>query len=154
VIFSAHKYIIVWVMNTFEAASSDLLAATEWPRIKTKNQLIMKKLLTLLAVTASLAVFVPTTSQARDSHGHSSRSFSHSCNSCGTSVYRERAVTGYDRHGHAVYGYRTVGHSCRSNSGHGRGHSSGQSSHHNSGRSGHISGPGFHLDLGGHSSRH
>ncbi|MES2595792.1 MAG: hypothetical protein V4662_10675 [Verrucomicrobiota bacterium] len=106
----------------------------------------MKKIITLLAVAVSFAVLSPTTSQARDGHGHSSsRSVSHSCGSCGTPVYRERAVTGYDRHGHPVYSYRTIGHSCRSSSGHGGGHSS----HGSSSGSGHVGLPGFHFDFGG-----
>ncbi|MFO1486383.1 MAG: hypothetical protein U1F71_23675 [Verrucomicrobiaceae bacterium] len=110
----------------------------------------MKKLVTFLAAVASFAVLTPTASQARDFHGSSSRSFSHNCGSCRTPVYRERAVTGYDRHGHPVYGYRTIGHSCRPSygSGHGHGgHSSGHGSNHGSG--GHFSLPGFHFDFGG-----
>ncbi|MCP5560179.1 MAG: hypothetical protein H7A55_20715 [Verrucomicrobiaceae bacterium] len=110
----------------------------------------MKKLITLLAVTASFAVLSPASVQARDDHGHSSsRSVSHNCGSCGSPVYRERTFNGYDRHGHPVFGYRTVGHSCRSSSGHGGGHGSG----HGSSSGGHISLPGFHFDFGG-SGRH
>lgn len=108
----------------------------------------MKKLITLLAVTASFAVLAPASVQARDSHGHSSRSVSHNCGSCGSPVYRERVITGYDRCGEPVYGYRTVGHSCRSSSGHGGGHGSGHGSSHGS-SGGHISLPGFHFDFGG-----
>jgi len=109
--------------------------------------LIMKKIITLLAVAASLAVLTPTTSQARDDHRSSSRSFSHSCGSCRAPVYRERVCTGHDRHGRAIYGYRTSIHSCRSS--HGHGHSShGHSSHgHNSNR-GRFSLPGFLFGFG------
>lgn len=105
----------------------------------------MKKLITLLAVTATFAVLAPVTMQARDSHGHSSRSYSHSCGSCRAPVYRERVFAGYNRCGEPVYSWRTVGHSCRS--GHGHGHSSGHGS-----RGGHVSFPGLHLDLGGRGS--
>ncbi len=100
----------------------------------------MKKLITLLAVTASLAVFAPASSQAYDGHS-SSRSFANRCGSCGTSVYRERVVTGRDCHGHPIFGYRTVSHNCRpSYSGH----------HHGHGRNAGPSRPsGFHFNLGG-----
>jgi hypothetical protein len=108
----------------------------------------MKKIITLMAATASLGLLMPSVLEAHDRHdsGHSSRSYSHNCGSCGSAVYRERTVTGYDRHGHPVYGYRTASHSCRSSSGHGSGH------HRSSG--GHISFPGFHFDFGGHGGRH
>ena len=60
----------------------------------------MKKLFTLIAVTVSLAVFAPASSQAFDGHGHGpSRSFANNCGSCGTAVYRERTVIGRDRPG-------------------------------------------------------
>jgi len=115
--------------------------------IKTPTSLIMKKLITLLAVAASLAVFTPTTSQARDDRRSSSRSFSHSCGSCRAPVYRERVCTGHDRHGRAIYGYRTARHSCRSSHGHGYS-SHGHSSHgHNSSRGG-FSLPGFFFGFG------
>ncbi len=101
----------------------------------------MKKLITLLAVTAGLAVFAPSSSQAFDGHGHSSsRSFSNNCGSCGTAVYRERVVTGYDRHRHPIYGYRIVSHSCRPrHSSHHHGHSSSFGPSRSS---------GFHFNLG------
>lgn len=76
----------------------------------------MKKIITLLAATASLAVFAPSSSHAFDGHRHGpapSRSFANNCNSCGTSVYRERVVVGYDRHRHPIFGYRIVSHNCR-----------------------------------------
>ena len=55
----------------------------------------MKKLITLLAVTASFAVLAPATAQAFDGHG-SSRSFSNNCGSCGTPV--EQAMAFYCTH--------------------------------------------------------
>ncbi|MES2597046.1 MAG: hypothetical protein V4662_17000 [Verrucomicrobiota bacterium] len=88
----------------------------------------MKKIITLLAVAVtSLAALTPSTTQAYDGHGHSSRSYSHSCGSCRAPIYRERVVIGRDRHGCLQYGYRTVSHSCRSS--HGHGHDYGHSSH-------------------------
>lgn len=107
----------------------------------------MKKLITFLALTASLAILASATSQAFDGHG-SSRSFSNNCGSCGTPVYRERAITGYDRHGHPVYGYRIVSHSCRPSYGYGSSHNSSHGSNLGS-NGGHISLPGFHFDFGG-----
>ncbi len=105
----------------------------------------MKKIITLLAVAVtSLAAFTPTTSQARDGHdhGHSSRSYSHSCGSCRSPIYRERVVIGRDRHGCLQYGYRTVSHRCSSRSGHGH-HDHGHSSHgHGSSRGGFFFGFG------------
>lgn len=89
---------------------------------KTNLPFVMKKLFTLIAVTASLAVFAPASSQAFDCHS-SNRSFAHNCGSCGTSVYRERVITGFDRHHHPIFGYRIVSHNCRpSFAGHGHGH--------------------------------
>lgn len=114
----------------------------------------MKKIITLLAVATGFAVMAPAASQAHDSrsphsHGGSSRSFAHSCNSCRTPVYRERAVVGRDRHGCAIYGWRTVAHSCRPAPSRGHGHSHGGS------RPGaHISLPGVHIDLGRSGHRH
>jgi uncharacterized membrane protein YgcG len=113
----------------------------------------MKKLITLLAVTASFAVLTPAAVQAGDHHHSSSRSYSHACGSCGSSVYRERVYAGRNNCGEPVYTWRTVGHSCRSSSGHGGGHSSGHSSSHGS-SGGHISLPGFHFDFGDRSGRH
>lgn len=109
----------------------------------------MKKLITLLAIGAGFAVMAPTSSQARDGHGGSS-SFSHRCGSCGSSVYRQQVITGYDRHGHPVYGWRTASHSCRTSyEGHGGSHGGGHSSGHGGGHGGgHISLPGFHFDFG------
>lgn len=103
----------------------------------------MKKLFFLIAVTTAFTVLTPTMSQARDNHHSAARSVSHSCRFCGSAVYRERAITGYDRHGHPVYGYRTLSHHCRSDGrrSNSRGHGSGQG--------GHISTPGFHMDFGG-----
>lgn len=102
----------------------------------------MKKIITLLAIVSGFAVMAPAASQAHDSrsphsHGSSSRSFSHRCNSCGTGVFRERAVVGRDRHGCAIYGWRTVGHNCRPAHRHDHGHSHGRG-----GR------PSLHIDLG------
>jgi hypothetical protein len=110
-------------------------------QIKSKPPLIMKKLFTLIAVTASLAVFAPASSQAFDCH-HSSRSFANNCGSCGTAVYRERVIVGHDRHGHPIFGYRIVSHNCRP-VGHSHGHGS---------NAGPSRGPGFHFNFGGHSS--
>ncbi|MGV3664398.1 MAG: hypothetical protein ACO1TE_29770 [Prosthecobacter sp.] len=114
----------------------------------------MKKIITLLAVATGFAVMAPAASQAHDSrspHSHgssSSRSFSHSCRTCGTGVYRERAIVGRARDGCAIYGWRTVAHSCRPSFGHGHGRSHG-------GRPGaHISLPGVHIDLGRSGHRH
>lgn len=107
----------------------------------------MKKIITLLAVATGFAVMAPAASQAHDSrgqhsHGGSSRSFSHNCNTCRTPVYRERAVVGRDRHGCAIYGWRTVAHNCRP-------------AHNHGGRPGaHISLPGVHIDLGRNGHRH
>ncbi len=102
----------------------------------------MKKLITLLAVSVGLAVLAPAKSQAFDGH-NSSRSFSNHCSSCGTAVYRERAVIGHDRHGHPIFGYRIVSHNCRP-AGHSHGHGHGSHTRHSSG-------PGFHFNFGGHS---
>ncbi|MHB1080312.1 MAG: hypothetical protein ACYC67_12970 [Prosthecobacter sp.] len=99
----------------------------------------MKKIIALLAVTASLAVLAPASSQAFDGH-HSSRSFTNNCGSCGTAVYRERVITGYDRHGHPIFGYRIVSHNCR------------PVSHRHGSNFGPSRGPGFHFNFGGHSS--
>ncbi|MDZ4405540.1 hypothetical protein [Prosthecobacter sp.] len=104
----------------------------------------MKKIITLLAVVAGFAVLTPATSQARDGHGSYSRSYSHTCGSCRTPVYRERVCTGHDRHGHPVYGYRTASHSCRPSYGHG---SHGHGSSHGSSR-GRFSLPGFLFGFG------
>lgn len=106
----------------------------------------MKKIITLLAVATSLAIFTPSASQAYDGRGHSSRSYSHSCGSCRSPIYRERVVIGRDRHGCLQYGYRTVSHSCRSS--HGHGHSShGHSSRgHGSSSGGRF--PGFFFGFG------
>lgn len=102
----------------------------------------MKKLLTLLAATASLAVLAPASSQAFDGH-HSSRSFANHCGSCGTAVYRERVVIGHDRHGHPIFGHRVLSHHCRPMArSHGHGCNTGPSR-----------APGFHFNFGGR-SRH
>lgn len=88
----------------------------------------MKKIFTLLAVSASLAVFAPASSQAFDGHHHGpapSRSFAHNCGNCGSAVYRERVITGYDRHHHPIFGWRIVNHTCRP-MGHHHGSSFGQ----------------------------
>ena len=87
----------------------------------------MKKILIILAASATFGVLAPATSQAFDGHG-SSRSFVNHCSSCGTPVYRERAIVGHDRHGHPIFGYRTISHNCRPSFGrHGHGHSHGPS---------------------------
>lgn len=102
----------------------------------------MKKLLTLLAATATLAVLAPASSQAFDGH-HSSRRFANNCGSCGTAVYRERVVIGYDRHRHPIFGYRVLSHHCRPMAHrHGHGCNTGPSRT-----------PGFHFNFGGR-SRH
>jgi hypothetical protein len=113
---------------------------------KANLPLNMKKLLTLLAVTASLAVFAPASSQAFDGHSHGpspSRSFANNCGSCGTAVYRERVITGRDCHGHPIFGYRVVSHNCRP-VGHSHGHGS---------NCGPSRAPGFHFSFGSRSGR-
>ncbi|WP_395745522.1 hypothetical protein [Prosthecobacter sp.] len=97
----------------------------------------MKKIITLLAITTGFAVMAPTASEARDHHDHGgfAPSFSHRCSACGTSVYRQQVIVGHDRHGHPVYGWRTVSHSCRP-------------AHHSHGR--HFGSPGFQMNWGGH----
>ncbi|MFZ2281975.1 MAG: hypothetical protein WAW39_29530 [Prosthecobacter sp.] len=101
----------------------------------------MKKLITLLALTASFAVLAPSTSHAFEGHG-SSRNSSNNCGSCGTPLSREHAVTGYDRHRNPVYGYRTASHNCRPSNGH------------RSNLREHGSAPTFHSNLGGRDGRH
>jgi hypothetical protein len=109
---------------------------------KANLPLIMKKLITLLAVTASLAVLAPASSQAFDGH-NSSRSFANNCATCRTPVYRERGITGHDRHGHPIFGYRVLSHNCRpSFAGYHHGHG---------GNSGPSRAPGFHFNFGSHS---
>jgi len=110
---------------------------------QTNLALFMKKIITLLAVTASFAVLAPASSQAFDGH-HSSRSFANNCGSCGTAVYRERVITGYDRHHHPIFGYRIVSHNCRPV---GRSHNYGHGSNGSFFRA-----PRFHFNFGGHSS--
>ncbi|OYW72052.1 MAG: hypothetical protein B7Z37_26005 [Verrucomicrobia bacterium 12-59-8] len=100
----------------------------------------MKKLITLLAAAASLAVFAPASSQAFDGHC-SSRSFANNCGSCGTAVYRERVVVGYDRHRHPIFGYRVVSHNCRPS----------PAAHHHGSNSGPSRAPGFSFHFGSHS---
>ncbi|WP_395739886.1 hypothetical protein [Prosthecobacter sp.] len=102
----------------------------------------MKKIITLLAIMTGFAVVAPTASEARDHHDHggSFTSFSHRCGACGTSVYRQRVIIGRDRHGHLVYGWRTVSHNCRPAHHHDHGHSSG----------GRFGFPGFGMNSGGH----
>ncbi|MFZ2277862.1 MAG: hypothetical protein WAW39_08680 [Prosthecobacter sp.] len=113
----------------------------------------MKKFITLLAVTASLAVLAPATSQAFDGHA-SSRNFANNCGSCGTPVYHERAITGYDRHRNPVYGYRTASHNCRPSNGHGSGNRFGHGSNHGGNSGGHFGPSGFQFNFGGRSSGH
>jgi hypothetical protein len=114
-------------------------------QIKSKPPLIMKTLITLLAVSASLAALAPVNSQAFDGHNHGSsgsRCFANNCGSCGTAVYRERVVVGHDRHGCPIFGYRTVSHVCRP-VGHNHGHGS---------NAGPSRAPGFRFSFGGRSS--
>jgi hypothetical protein len=136
------------MLNRLEGLSSYMHAAIHAALNQTKNSNVMKKLLTLLAVAASFAVFTPSAVQARDSHCLTSRSHSHNCGSCGSSVYRERVFVGYNRCGEPVYSYRTVGHNCRYSQGHR--HSSRHHSHRGYSSGGHISLPGFHIVFGGH----
>lgn len=144
-IFSAHENeIFVPLLNSSVRASSEKNAAMLRQQIKTEPPPTMK-LITLLAVVAGFAVLTPATSQARDYHGSSNRSYSHNCGSCRTPIYRQRVVVGHDRHGCPVYGYRTVSHSCRSSYGHS---SHGHSSHGHSGSRGGISLPGFFFGFG------
>ncbi|WP_395753815.1 hypothetical protein [Prosthecobacter sp.] len=94
----------------------------------------MKKIIALLAASASLAAFAPVNVQAFDGHGHghgssSNLSFWNNCRSCGTAMYRERVVVGHDRHGHPIFGYRAVSHQCRPVSHH-HGHNHGGSMGH------------------------
>lgn len=105
----------------------------------------MKKILTLLAIVTGFAVMAPADTQARDYRSSYGRSFSHSCRTCGTGVYRERVIVGRDRYGRPISSWRTVGHHCRPqyrhyNHPHHKHH---HKHHHNHGRGGPIIYPGF-----------
>lgn len=93
----------------------------------------MKKFLVLIALVLGATVLTPSAAEARD-YGGSSRVYAYSCRSCGTPVYRERCITGYDRYRRPVYSWRTCGHSCR-RSGYGSGYGYGHGHNHYSGRS-------------------
>ena len=125
----------------------------------------MKKLLTLLAITAGFAVLAPATSQARDHYSHSNQGHGggHSSGHGGYQPYRP--THGSSHHsGHGGYQQYTPGHGGGHSSGHGgyqpyrpsygSSHRSGHGSSHGSNGGIHIALPGFHVDLGGRSGRH
>jgi hypothetical protein len=63
----------------------------------------MKRTLGILAVIASLCV-LPGTAKA----GHSNNVYISGYRSCGTPIYTERVLVGYDHYRRPVYQYRTV----------------------------------------------
>ena len=108
----------------------------------------MKKLIAVLAFVASFAALSPATVQARDTHGYSS----HSSSQKGyykTVYVRVRVVVGH-RHGHAIYGWRTVKRHVFVKSSQRHGSSHGSSYNHN-GSSSHGSSYGSH-NSGSHGS--
>lgn len=85
----------------------------------------MKKLITIIAVSAFTFIGTAVDSEARPYGGRGyERSSSHvyvSGYRHGRPIYTERYVAGYDCHGHPIYRYRTVSAPSRGYGGH-RGH--------------------------------
>jgi hypothetical protein len=104
----------------------------------------MKKIIALLALGIGFSVMTPVASQARDHHENSS-TFSHRCGACGSSVYRQRVITGHDRHGHPSYAWRALSHNCRPAHG---GHGGNYGQHGGSHGRGHSNPPDFHMGFG------
>ena len=105
----------------------------------------MKKIITLLAVTASLAIFTPATVQARDPHNHSQGS-GHGGNQQYSSNQGHGGGHGGNQQCTSSRGSsHSSGHGSRQyyrpsyNSGHGSSHGS---------RGGHITFRGIHIDFG------